>query len=146
MHSHLPIDVRRRAQTAELGSLARTAADHAGWLPSRLEGLDTLRGCATAVKAVFWSNNGSFVAGLVLGAFGAATFAGDFQPRRPRAAELGRALVGGVLMGWGAMVALGCTVGTLLSGIMAAALSGWVFLVFCAAGLWVGWRVRRRFG
>jgi len=127
--------------TAELGSLVRTAADQAGLLPSRLEGLDTLRGCATAVKAAFWSNNGTFVTGLVLGAFAAAGFAGDVKPRRPGAAELG-----GVLMGWGAMVALGCTVGTLLSGIMAASLSGWVFAAFCAAGLWVGWRVRRRFG
>ena len=132
--------------TAELGSLARTAADHAGWLPSRLEGLDTLRGCATAVKAVFWSNNGTFVTGLVLGAFAAAWSAGDVKPHRPSLAEVGRALLGGVLMGWGAMVALGCTVGTLLSGIMAASLSGWVFAAFCAAGLWVGWRVRRRFG
>lgn len=44
-------------------------------------------------------------------------------------------------MGWGALVALGCTVGTLLSGIMAAAGSGWVFALACGGGLWVGWRL-----
>ncbi len=130
--------------TAELGSLARTAADGAGLLPGRLEGLDGLAGCATAIKETLLSRNGVFVAGLVLGAFAAALAAGDFRPRAPRRAEILRALGGGVLMGWGAMVSLGCTVGVLLSGIMAGALSGWVFAAFCLAGLWLGWRVRQR--
>ena len=130
--------------TAELGSLARTAADTAGLLPGRLEGLDSLAGCATAIKETLLSRNGVFVAGLVLGAFAAALAAGDFRPTAPRRAEILRALGGGVLMGWGAMVSLGCTVGVLLSGIMAGALSGWVFAAFCLAGLWLGWRVRQR--
>lgn len=132
--------------TAELGSLARTAANNAGLLPERLEGLDTFAGCATAIKQTLWSGNGVFVLGLVLGAFGAALSAGDFKPRLPRLQEIGRALAGGVLMGWGAMVALGCTVGTLLSGIMAGAASGWIFAVFLVGGLWLGWLIRRKFG
>ena len=127
--------------TAELGSIARTVADQWGLLPARLEGLDTLRGCATVVKAALWSANGIFVVALVLGSFAAATLAGDFRLRWPNWRESVRAFTGGVLMGWGAMVALGCTVGTLLSGTMAASLSGWVFAVFCAAGLYAGWRV-----
>jgi hypothetical protein len=48
-------------------------------------------------------------------------------------------------MGWGAMIALGCTVGVLLSGIHAGALSGWVFLFFCFAGIAAGLWARRRF-
>ncbi|OYR11417.1 hypothetical protein CEV31_3755 [Brucella thiophenivorans] len=36
------------------------------------------------------------------------------------------------------MTGLGCTVGVLLSGIHAGALSGWVFLVFCTAGALAG--------
>ena len=130
--------------TAELGSLARTGADHFQLLPERLEGLDTLRGCATVVKQALWSNNGVFVGGLVLGSFAAALSAGDFRPKLPGGRELLRALLGGVLMGWGAMVALGCTVGTLLSGIMAAAVSGWVFALFCGLGLVLGWWLRHR--
>jgi len=31
-----------------------------------------------------------------------------------------------------------CTVGVLLSGIHAGALSGWIFLVACTAGVWLG--------
>jgi len=57
-----------------------------------------------------------------------------------------RALIGGVLLGWGSMVALGCTIGTLLSGIMAAAVSGWVFAVFALIGTWIGWQLRKRRG
>lgn len=129
--------------TSEIGSLARTVADQQSWLPERLEGLDTFRGCATAIKETLWSNNGSFVVGLVLGAFASALLAGDFKPRRPTARELARNLAGGVLMGFGAMLALGCTVGTLLSGIMAAAVSGWVFLLCAGAGLLAGWWLRR---
>lgn len=130
--------------TAELGSLARTAADGLQWLPARLEGLDTFSGCATRIKETLWSQNGAFVLALILGALAAALSAGDFKPRRPAAGEVLRATIGGVLMGWGAMVALGCTVGTLLSGIMAGAASGWIFAVFMFGGLWLGWKARRR--
>ena len=51
-----------------------------------------------------------------------------------RGAQWCSGLAGGMLLGWGAMTGLGCTVGTLLSGIMAGALSGWVFAAFCTAG------------
>jgi hypothetical protein len=44
------------------------------------------------------------------------------------------------------MVALGCTVGVLLSGTMASAASGWLFIPCCLAGLSLGWRGRQRLG
>lgn len=129
--------------TAELGSVARTVAAGAGVLPARLEGLDTFAGCATVVKQVLLSNNGAFVLALVAGAWAAALAAGAFRPRWPSVKDVVRNLVGGVLMGWGGMTALGCTVGTLLSGVMAGALSGWVFGAACFAGIWVALRVAR---
>lgn len=131
--------------TAELGSLARTAADQFGLLPSTLHGLDGFRGCATVVKHALLSNNGLFVAGLVLASLASALAAGQFQPRLPKLDEVVRGLVGGLMMGWGAMIALGCTVGVLLSGIHAGALSGWIFLVFCFVGVATGLWARRRF-
>ncbi len=120
--------------TAELGSLARTAGLDAGLLPETLFGLDGLRGCATVIKQALLSKNGVFVAGLVGGSFAAALVAGQFRPRLPTMGEVGRGLAGGILMGWGAMTALGCTVGVLLSGIQAGAVAGWVFLAACTAG------------
>ncbi len=131
--------------TAEIGSLSRTAANAFGILPETLYGLDGFRGCATVVKQALLSNNGLFVIGLVLASFAAALASGEFKPRLPRFDEIWRGLLGGVLMGWGAMTALGCTVGVLLSGIHAGALSGWVFLAFCFAGVVAGLWARRRF-
>lgn len=124
--------------TAELGSLARTAGTAAGFVPDTLHGLDGFRGCATAVKSAILSRNGMFVVGLVAAAFASALAAGQFAPRAPRLRDVGRGLAGGLLLGWGAMTALGCTVGVLLSGIHAGAVSGWIFLVFCAAGAAAG--------
>lgn len=127
--------------TAELGSIARTVGDQAALLPDRLQGLDGFSGCATAIKETLLSPNGAFILALVLAALVSALISGDFriQPVTGRKA-LGH-LTGGILMGWGAMTALGCTVGTLLSGIMAGAASGWVFAVFCMLGLWITWKL-----
>jgi hypothetical protein len=130
--------------TAELGSWSRTAADGLGLLPKRLEGLDTFAGCATALKETLLSRNGVFVGGLILAALAAALVAGQFKPRLPSMTEIVRGLAGGVLLGWGAMVSLGCTVGVLLSGIFAGAASGWVFAIFCFLGVWLSSLAARR--
>lgn len=130
--------------TAELGSIVRTAGASAGLLPDTLHGLDLLRGCATVVKETLLSPNGLFVIGLVLASFAAALAAGQFKPARPTGAQVVKGISGGILMGWGAMTGLGCTVGVLLSGIHAGALSGWVFLTFCTLGVWLGLLAMRR--
>ncbi len=130
--------------TAEIGGRSRQAAGALGLLPERLEGLDSFRGCATAVRDAVLTPNGLFVGGLVLASFAAALAAGQFCPARPTGSQVLRGLLGGVLLGWGAMTGLGCSVGTLLSGIMAGAVSGWVFglAMFAGAGLtlWLGRR------
>lgn len=130
--------------TAEIGSLARSATDRLHLLPETLYGLDGFRGCATAVKTALLSRNGLFVTGLVGGSFAAALLSGDFAPRAPHRRDIASGLAGGLLMGWGAMTALGCTVGVLLSGIHAGALSGWVFLAAAFAGMLAGLPIRRR--
>lgn len=131
--------------TAELGSIVRTAGAAAGWVPETLAGLDTVRGCISAVKTTILSPNGLFVSGLIFASLASALSAGKFQPAWPSAGGLATRFAGGVLMGWGGMTALGCTVGVLLSGIHAGALSGWVFLVFCGLGAFAGLFLKRRF-
>ena len=73
-----------------------------------------------------------------------AAESGDSQPKdsRPTPGKAARSLAGGVLLGWGAMTAIGCTVGNLLSGIMAGAVSGWVFAIACYAGVRLGFALR----
>ncbi len=130
--------------TAALGSGARSLGEQWGLVPATLPGLDALGGCATLIAGSWWqAPNTLLIIGLVAGSFAMALVAGQFQPRLPRASEVARGLGGGLLLGWGAMTALGCTVGTLLSGTMAGALSGWVFggvmLVVVWLGVKLGW-------
>ncbi len=127
--------------TAQLGSISRTVLHDAGALPARLYGLDTLAGCATQVVQAI-TTNGWLIGGLVAGSFAAALLANRFQISRITPRNSGSALLGGILMGWGAMVSLGCTVGVLLSGISVFALSGWVFTLAMLAGVWLGLRLR----
>ncbi|HLS51015.1 MAG TPA: YeeE/YedE family protein [Burkholderiaceae bacterium] len=129
--------------TAELGSIARTTAANFDLLPARLFGLDGFAGCATVVKQTLLSRNGLFVVFLIAGSWCSALLANEFRLQWPSGTALLRNFAGGVLMGWGGMLALGCTVGTLLSGIMAGALSGWLFAVFCFLGAWLGWKLRK---
>ncbi|MCW5708078.1 YeeE/YedE family protein [Shinella sp.] len=130
--------------TAELGSLVRTGGLSLDLVPETLVGLDTVRGCVSAVKTALLSPNGVFVIGLVLSSFASALLAGRFDPSWPGPRGLAARFAGGVLMGWGAMTGLGCTVGVLLSGIQAGAVSGWVFLVFCTLGAVLGLAGQRR--
>jgi uncharacterized membrane protein YedE/YeeE len=131
--------------TAELGSIIRTVGTSHGWTPETLAGLDTVRGCISAIKTTLLSPNGVFIGGLIVASFASALIAEKFIPSWPTPRGIISRFIGGVLMGWGGMTALGCTVGVLLSGIHAGALSGWVFLLFCGAGAFVGLFFKRRF-
>jgi hypothetical protein len=129
--------------TAALGSAARALGDSHGLLPPRLEGLDGFAGCVTVVVQSLWQTpNALLVAGLVAGAWAAALASRQFRPAWPSFRQAARGLGGGVLLGWGAMTGLGCTVGNLLSGTMAGALSGWVFGASVLFAVWAGLRLR----
>lgn len=129
--------------TAELGSRARTLAEGLGWIPERLPGLDGFSGCATVVIDALMTPNGLFILALVAGSLAAGVASGSFRPRAWPWRRYLLALIGGTLMGWGAMVALGCTIGVLLSGISAFALSGWVFAFAVILGVWSSLAVKR---
>lgn len=136
------VRMRPLGVTAALGSAARQWAQGQGWIPDRLEGLDGFAGCATAPQSTWFTPNALLLAGLVAGAFVAALASRQFAPRWPTWRDAARGLLGGVLLGWGAMTGLGCTIGTLLSGGMAGALSGWVFGAAVFFAVWAGLRVK----
>lgn len=137
------VRMRPLGVTATLGSAARQWAQGQGWIPDRLDGLDGFAGCATAPQSTWFTPNALLLAGLVAGAFVAALASRQFAPRWPTWRDAGRGLSGGVLLGWGAMTGLGCTIGTLLSGGMAGALSGWVFGVAVFFAVWLGLVLKR---
>lgn len=137
------VRMRPLGVTATLGSAARQWAQGQGWIPDRLDGLDGFAGCATLPQSTWFTPNALLLAGLVAGAFVAALVSRQFAPRWPTWRDAVRGLSGGVLLGWGAMTGLGCTIGTLLSGGMAGALSGWVFGAAVFFAVWAGLRLKR---
>ena len=85
--------------------------------------------------------------GLVLGAMTAAGLAGRFAPAwRVSGRSAAAAVVGGLLLGYGARLAYGCNIGAYFSGIASGSLHGWVWLVAAFAGSALGIRFRRGFG
>jgi hypothetical protein len=130
--------------TAEIGRLSHRAGVALGFVPQTLTGLGDLRGCSALAVQEGISANALFLIGLVGGSLVAALLSGEFKPRSGRPRTFLLAWIGGLLMGFGAMISLGCTVGTLLSGIMAFSLSGWIFAAGLLGGAWAGVRVLRR--
>jgi uncharacterized protein len=135
--------IRPLGVTATLGSVARGLATQHGWIPGRLEGLDGFAGCATLPQATWMTPNALLIIGLVTGALAAGLGSRQFAPCWPTWRDAACGLAGGVLLGWGAMTGLGCTVGTLLSGTMAGALSGWVYGMSLFFAVWSGLKIKR---
>ena len=85
--------------------------------------------------------------GIVVGALAAAGLAGKFSPSwKVPLRSLVAAVIGGVLMGYGARLAYGCNIGAYFSGIASASLHGWVWFATALVGSYVGTRLRPLFG
>jgi hypothetical protein len=85
--------------------------------------------------------------GLVVGALCAAALAGRFSPRgRIPLRSLAAAVLGGLLMGYGARIAFGCNIGAFFSGVASTSLHGWLWIAAALPGTWVGIRLRPDFG
>jgi len=83
--------------------------------------------------------------GLILGSFSAAMLSGDFKLRRPRQkAVYPRVLLGGILMGYGAGLASGCSVGGFFSAVPSLGLNGWVFGACILGGALLGLHIIKR--
>jgi uncharacterized membrane protein YedE/YeeE len=85
--------------------------------------------------------------GIMLGALLAAGLAGKFHPTwRVSPASLLAAVVGGLLLGYGARLAYGCNIGAYFSGIASGSLHGWCWFVAAFVGNILGTRLRPLFG
>lgn len=85
--------------------------------------------------------------GILIGAALAAALAGRFAPKAALPwKSLAAAVIGGLLMGYGARLAFGCNIGALFSGIASGSLHGWLWFAAAFAGSLIGIRLRPRFG
>jgi hypothetical protein len=85
--------------------------------------------------------------GIILGALTAAGLAGRFAPSwRVPARSLTAAVIGGLLLGYGARIAYGCNIGAYFSGISSSSVHGWLWFAAAFAGNAFGTRLRPFFG
>lgn len=127
--------------TSQISSLTRTGMDEAGVLPSFMPGIDErLAGCVAVVVDTI-TTNGWLILGIVLASFAAALPGRRIRIEPATVRNSATAALGGVLLGWGAMIGLGCTIGVMLSGTQAMALSGWVFGIAVVVAAGVGFRL-----
>ncbi len=102
---------------------------------------------AESLRASVWSGAGTVMnVGIVLGAMGAATLAGRFAPSlRIPLRPLLAAVIGGLMMGYGARLAFGCNVGAYFGGIASGSLHGWAWMMAGFAGSILGTALRPHF-
>ncbi|GHC24545.1 YeeE/YedE family protein [Aidingimonas halophila] len=104
-------------------------------------------GNAAALDASVWSDITTVMnVGIILGALVAASLAGKFAPNfRIPLRSVTAAIIGGLLLGYGARLAFGCNIGAYFSGIASGSLHGWVWLVAAFAGNMLGVKLRPLF-
>ena len=84
--------------------------------------------------------------GIILGALMAAMLAGRFAPAwQVSNRSLAAAVIGGLLLGYGARIAYGCNIGAYFSGIASGSVHGWLWLVAAFAGNIAGTSLRPMF-
>lgn len=104
-------------------------------------------GNAKALAESLWFDVTSMMNfGIMLGALLAASLAGKFAPNLniPKRSIIA-AVVGGLLLGYGARLAYGCNIGAYFSGIASGSLHGWLWLIFAFIGNAVGVKLRPTF-
>lgn len=132
--------------TGELSAWSDRLFSAVGLGAGHLLGTDQFAGCNLV------SDGGGLVtpsftldAGLIAGSLVAALLAGEFKLRFPHVkTRYLQSLGGGALMGYGAGLALGCTIGAFFSAIPSLALSGWVFGLSLFAGAFLGVQAIKR--
>ena len=102
-----------------------------GWRSGQLE------------SSVFADRTSVMNLAILLGAMAAASLAGRFAPvwnlsRR----EIATAVIGGLLMGYGARLAFGCNIGAFLGGMVSGSLHGAWWMLWGFAGSLLGTRLR----
>jgi uncharacterized membrane protein YedE/YeeE len=138
---HMPWGV-----TGELARLSNAIMSSFNFAPPEPLGLSNLAGCTgLSDSAGLFTHSFAMTVGLLPGALVGALFASEFKLRFPRnARRYVQALSGGIIMGYGAGLAIGCTVGAFFSSIPSLSLSGWLFAGALLAGAFSGVQVIKR--
>lgn len=84
--------------------------------------------------------------GIIVGALMATLLASQFKIKKIKAfRQVVAAVLGGLMMGYGARLALGCNIGALFTAIASWSLSGWVFAFFLLIGAYIGSKLLQKY-
>ncbi|SMF79575.1 hypothetical protein SAMN05661091_1728 [Paenibacillus uliginis N3/975] len=84
--------------------------------------------------------------GIIVGALLATLFASEFKLKKIKSKkQVAAAVLGGLLMGYGARLANGCNIGALFTAIASLSLSGWIFGLFLFVGAYIGSKLLAKF-
>ncbi len=84
---------------------------------------------------------------VMAGALVAALMAGRFAPTLKIASgALAGSVIGGLMIGFGAIVATGCNISAFFSGVASGSLHGWLWIAAAIPGMWLGLRLRPLLG
>lgn len=133
--------------TGELSNWANRAAALGGLATPTLLGTGNLAGCLLVLdpNASPIGTGTMLDGGLILGSLIAALLANEFKLRVPRQpVRYLQSIGGGVLMGYGAGIGAGCTIGAFFSAIPSLGLNGWAFGLALLVGAGLGVQIIRR--
>lgn len=104
-------------------------------------------GAQNTLKGGFLNDTGSIQnVGIIVGALMATLLASQFKIKKIKSVkQVIAAVLGGLLMGYGARLAFGCNIGALFSGIASLSLSGWVFALSLLVGAFIGSKLLAKF-
>ena len=138
---HMPWGV-----TGELSRWTNGTMSILGFAAPVAEGASEIGGCAARVdRSGVFTHTFSVTVGLLPGALVAALFSREFKLRFPRGPRRYiQSLGGGIFMGYGSGLAIGCTIGAFFSSVSSLSLSGWLFALALAGGSFIGVQAIRR--
>ena len=138
---HMPFGV-----TGELARLSNTIMSTLNFAPPEALGLDDLGGCSGLAGGTgLFTHTFAVTVGVLPGALVGALFAGEFKLRFPRnIRRYYQACGGGIIMGYGAGLAIGCTIGAFFSSIPSLSISGWLFALALTLGAFLGVQAIKR--
>ncbi len=86
--------------------------------------------------------DGVMIVGMFAGAFVAASFANNVKFRLPQnGMRVAQALIGGIIAGFGARLAMGCNLASFFTGIPQFSLHAWFFTIMTIVGVYLGTKV-----
>ena len=133
--------------TGELFASSNRILDILGNTPLN-KGLSDLGGCVAnaASNSSFLTNSFAATWGIIPGSFIASSLSGEFKLRIPKEKfRFVQSIAGGIFMGYGAGLGIGCTLGSFYSAIPSMSLSGWLFGLALAMGAFFGTKIIKRF-